>query len=210
MWEKLQEWALTELQEVKRAPFALAVAFAIGAGVSWYVTNWFHSERFAVLEERLAALKERNPDPIVPVTPYDQSIFTKYSLELVMLQDQKIIKQNGSIDAVTIRFSLRNTTFPEAEVHNVFGNIWVDSTFFIDSTLPPYVVGSDRTEWDVQIPTFPKGGVFAPTPIRVKMPGPNERVIIGAQFVSKETNKRDYMWNLTNDNGRPTTVIVRK
>jgi hypothetical protein len=140
----------------------------------------------------------------------DPSTFAKYSLEFAMLQDGKIIKHHGSIDAVTIEFRLVNTTFPQAEIHNVFGNIWIDSAFFLDSTLAPSVAGTDRTEWDVQIPVLPRGGAFAQTSIRVRMPGPNERVIIGAQFVSKETNKRDYMWNLTNDNGRPTTVIVRK
>lgn len=81
MLEKLFEWALQEVQEVKRAPVGLAAAFLIGAGVGWFTTATWFDERIENLSLQIRGL-EREVERLKPPAPpqYDVEINCKQAL----------------------------------------------------------------------------------------------------------------------------------
>ncbi len=134
-----------------------------------------------------------------------------HELHFVLLQDRQVQQLEDGSKAIEIEFRLLNSTSPPAEIHNVFGQIWIDGTYFIGSTLPPARgrSGRPRVEWDIQMAVFPKESVFIPPKIAARMPAPGEELRVGAQFVSKETSKLEYFWKLVNEDGIPKIVFVK-
>ena len=61
MLDLLPEWAVAELRELRRAPFAASVLFFLGLAVGFTVGRWFYSERIEVLNDRIEALQEQDP-----------------------------------------------------------------------------------------------------------------------------------------------------
>ena len=93
----------------------------------------------------------------------------------------------------------------------MFGNLWLDGKYLLASTISPARgrAGVGRVEWDIQVPVFPKEGSFLPPKIVVRMPSPKEEVLVGAQFVSKETQRQEYLWRIVNLDGVSKTVTVK-
>ncbi|GMV23263.1 MAG: hypothetical protein AMXMBFR57_32120 [Acidimicrobiia bacterium] len=132
-----------------------------------------------------------------------------HGLRFVLLTDlQTRLLPDGS-EVIECEFRLLNVSTPPAEVSNIFGHVWIDRASFVGSNLPPArgLPGVGRVEWDIQIPTFPKESVFIPTKIVAKAPQGDAYITIGAQFVSKETDKQEYLWHIRHESG--TRRIVR-
>jgi hypothetical protein len=112
---------------------------------------------------------------------------------------------------IQLDFILRNATRPPDEIHNIFGELWLDSEFVVSFTEQPSrgTPGSGRLEWDIRIPVFPKEGVFKATSIRLRVPPQGKETLVGAQFVSKQTDRQEYMWSIVND-GTAINVSTRK
>jgi hypothetical protein len=134
-----------------------------------------------------------------------------HELRFSLLQDRQVRPLRTGGDAFEVDFRLLNTTSPADEINNVFGQLWVDGAAFITSTLPPArgQSGTPRVEWDIQIPVFPKDGVFIPTRMALRLPPPGHEVLVGAQFVSKETQREEYLWKIINEAGKPKTVVIK-
>jgi hypothetical protein len=41
------------------------------------------------------------------------------------------------------------------------------------------------------------------------MPEPGDEVLVGAQVVSKETQRTEYLWSIVNENGLPKIIIKK-
>jgi hypothetical protein len=134
-----------------------------------------------------------------------------HELRFFLLQDQKVQSLPNIGQIFEIDFRLINSSSPPNELNNIFGNLWLDSTYYINATIPPERTPNTakKVEWDIKIPVFPKEGTFIPAKIFLKMPKPGEEVLVGAQFVSKETQKTEYLWKIVNDNGVRKTVIKK-
>jgi hypothetical protein len=48
-----------------------------------------------------------------------------------------------------------------------------------------------------------------PTKIVARLPPPDGEIAVGAQLVSTETSKQEYLWRVVNDSGTPRVVFVR-
>ena len=110
---------------------------------------------------------------------------------------------------IGVEFRLHNTTTPPAELHNVFGNLWIQDADVTGTTILPSRRQTGRVEWDIQIPVLPKEGWFLPAAVKMRMPLPGRPVRIGAQFVSSETERYEYLWEIENRDNVATTVTVR-
>ncbi|MCX6563427.1 MAG: hypothetical protein NTU60_07455 [Candidatus Aminicenantes bacterium] len=135
----------------------------------------------------------------------------RYELRFFLLQDRQVRSSQAGERAIEVDFRLTNSTSPPEEVHNVFGQLWIDGKHLLASTIPPARghAGAGRVEWDIQIPVFPKEGVFIPPKILVGMPSPEGEILLGAQFVSKETQRQEHLWRIVNDGGAPKIVTVK-
>ena len=69
MWDAFLNWAKTEVAEVKRAPTAIVALLTLGAIGGATAMSFFHSERFAVLEQRIAACQQANAPTATPNLP---------------------------------------------------------------------------------------------------------------------------------------------
>ena len=112
---------------------------------------------------------------------------------------------------IQIDFSLVNSSQPPDEIHNIFGQLWIDAEFVTATSIRPTSghIGSGRLQWDIQIPVFPKGSSFATSSIRLTVPPSGREISIGAQFVSKETEKQEYMWRMVNEAGASKFITVK-
>jgi hypothetical protein len=50
MWDAFQQWAVGEVREVRRAPFAIVVLVVFGFAAGWYVHAFFTSQQIQILE----------------------------------------------------------------------------------------------------------------------------------------------------------------
>lgn len=133
-----------------------------------------------------------------------------HKLRFFLLQDRRV-RPLPDGDAFEMEFRLLNSSSPPSELNNVFGHYWVMGAHIIGATIPPArgEVEGGRVEWDIQIPVFPKGGVFLPAKIAARMPELGSEVLVGAQIVSRETSPSEYLWGIVNDNGVPTIVFKK-
>ena len=85
MWDSIRDWAIREIGEVRRAPVAFALAVGLGALVGYSANEWFHSERFAIMEARLEGLKERpaNASPALVATPEKTDAYPTYPTTVI-------------------------------------------------------------------------------------------------------------------------------
>jgi hypothetical protein len=125
-----------------------------------------------------------------------------YNLHFAMLMDPS---PSPGDDPLQLDFRLSNFTTPPDEVHNIFGTLWIDGEFVIAASLLPVrgkagAVG--HLEWDIQVPVFPKGGTFVAPSIRLRRPPSGKEIVVGAQFVSKETDTQEYLWKIVNYGGQ--------
>jgi hypothetical protein len=175
----------------------------------WEVVQVFHRytpfQRFALL---LGA----------PITVYflylctlGRPPLTLYQVDLFLLQDRQVRKLPSGGETFEIEFRLMNATRPSAEVHNLFGQLWVEGTAFVASSIPPArgANGSGHVEWDIQADVLPKQAAFVPPKIVLRMPDPSGEIMVGAQLVSTETEKEEYLWRVVNENGTPRPVVVK-
>jgi hypothetical protein len=134
-----------------------------------------------------------------------------HDLRLALLSDRVVRQLREGGEAFEIEFILRNSTSPPKEVHNMFANLWMDGQHFIQSIPAPLRGdGSARVQWDLNRPVFPKDSVIVDLPkISVRMPTPGDEVIVGAQIVADEIEKKEYLWKFVNENGSPKIVFVR-
>jgi hypothetical protein len=114
-------------------------------------------------------------------------------------------------EAFEVEFRLLNATSPPREIPNVFGQLWIDGKYLLKSTIPTTRSAAEaaRVEWDIQIPVFPKEGVSIPTKLALRMPRPGDEILVGAQFVSKETERQEYFWGIVNENGVPKALAKK-
>src|SRR5262245_12724070 len=59
MWDWLPKWAQDDLTEMRRAPTAVAILLAMGAGIGWWFTGTIYAERVEVLNQRVALLQDQ-------------------------------------------------------------------------------------------------------------------------------------------------------
>lgn len=134
-----------------------------------------------------------------------------YQLHFVLTTDRQVHRLLIGTDGFEVNFFLRNITSPPEELHNVFGNLWLSGEYFVASTIQSNrgKSGSPRVEWDIQIPVLPKESVLSSATAVLKMPPPGAEILIGAQFVSKETDRQEYLWKIINDAGIPTILFLK-
>ena len=176
----------------------------------WEIVQVFH--RYTTLQKifLISAI------PIILYVLYLLTIgrppLNSFRLHFAMLSSNVIreLKEGGK--SFEIDFSLINISDPPEEIHNIFGNLWVSGEYFVASTIQPARGhrGSSRVEWDLQIPVFPKESAFIPPKSVFKLPPPNAEILIGAQIVSKETEKQQYVWRIVNENGIPKVTVIEK
>lgn len=70
MFDKFWEWAAREVAEVKRAPVAILMVLSVGGALGWWLSGYFYAERFAVMEQRLNALKDAPDTQQSDVAPF--------------------------------------------------------------------------------------------------------------------------------------------
>lgn len=175
----------------------------------WEVVQVFHRytpfQRFALVLGAPITLY------VVYLCTIGRPPLTLYQVDLFLLQDRQVRTLRSGGDAFEIDFRLLNATSPPAEVHNLFGQLWVESTAFVSSTIPP-ARGANSVgpvEWDIRAPVLPKQTTFVPPKIVLRLPEPSGEVLVGAQLVSGETDKEEYLWRIVNENGMPKTIAVR-
>lgn len=134
-----------------------------------------------------------------------------YRLHFSLLQNRQVRLWHDGTESFQMDFMLVNLTKPSQEVHNIFGTLWIDGAHFIASSSPPSrgYMGAPRVEWDMLIPILPREAAFEPASSVVRMPRPGEEVLVGAQFVSKETEKQEYFWHMVNDSGVPKAIFIK-
>lgn len=134
-----------------------------------------------------------------------------HALRFFLLSDRQIKKVAEGAEVIELDFRLMNSSVPPAELSNIFGHIWIDRASFVASSLPPArgLAGPGHVEWDIQIPVLPREGAFAPTRIAAQLPGPGKEIVVGGQFVSKETDRQEYMWHIKNEGGDLKIVEVK-
>jgi hypothetical protein len=175
----------------------------------WEVVQVFH--RYTVFQKIALIIGSPITLYVAYLCTLGRPPLTVHELRFSLLQDRQVRPLLTGGEAFEVEFRLINATSPPEEVNNLFGQLWVDGTAFVTSTIPPArgQSGAARVEWDLQIPVFPKEGVFIPARIALRMPPPGGEVLVGAQFVSKETTRAEYLWKIVNEAGKPRTVVVK-
>ncbi len=175
----------------------------------WEIVQVFH--RFSTIQKIVLIIA-------IPIILYVLYLITigrppliSYRIHFALLSDNEIHQLIEGGDSFEIDFRLLNVSDPPEEVHNVFGNLWLAGEYFVASTIQPArgERGSKRIEWDIQIPVFPKESSFLPAKSVLKIPLPNEEILVGAQFVSKETEKQEYLWKIINNSGCPKVIVIK-
>jgi hypothetical protein len=137
-----------------------------------------------------------------------------YELRLVALNGRELEQVPGMVGSgVKVDFVLINGSKPEVEMHNVAGQLWTETSHLVaalgESRPPQNRRSADRTEYDIDLPVFPKTASSRLPTFFYRLPEPNERILLGAQIVSTETDKQEYLWNVVNDGGHPRVVTLR-
>jgi len=105
--------------------------------------------------------------------------------------------------------ALVNLTKPPQELRDIIGNLWTDGEHFIESSGPPNRMGTERIEWDIKIPVFGPKMPRALVSFIATMPGFGDEVVVGAEFVSRETGKQEYLWHMIDEGGIPKTIFLK-
>jgi hypothetical protein len=176
---RIDRWAYRKRQEAPIVSLSLVLVIGAIVGAAVAATIWF------------TAVAVRPPE---------------HRLTFAMLREPSV-----SGDVFQVGFMLTNSSHPPDEINNVFGTLWVDAEFVTAVTIPPArgVVGTGRLEWDVRTEVLPKGSVFALTEIRFRAPPAGREFLIGAQFVSKQTDKKEYLWRVVSDGKVPRFVTEK-
>jgi len=176
----------------------------------WEVIQVFH--RYTTFQKTALILA-------VPVLVYAAYLVTigrpplvLFQTRFSMLVDKQVRPLRIGGDAFEVEFRLINLTSPPDEIHNVFGQLWMDGSLIVATTIQPSrgQPGEQRVEWDIQIPVFPKQGAFIPAKVAFRLPTSGSDITVGAQFVSKETSRDEYIWRIINNGGVPEAVSVRQ
>jgi hypothetical protein len=201
-----------------------AVVLSFFGAVGWLIKKWY-TRNEATIDSRAYRWRRESPVLSLVVVLFVGAVVgaaffaaiwfaviarqaPSYRLTFHLLKDEKSIKID---EPLQIDFVLVNLTTPHDEVHNVVGQLWIDAEFVTSVTMPPSrgKVGAGRLEWDIRIPVFPQKATFAGPSMLVRMPPRNREILIGAQFVSKETEPTEYMWKIVNENGLPKFITVK-
>jgi hypothetical protein len=132
-----------------------------------------------------------------------------YHLQLSLLQDRKVHEENDGSLSFQMNLLLVNLTQPSHELHDIIGNLWTDGEHFIMSSGTPNRAGTERVEWNFEIPLLREQMNRALASFIVRMPGFGDEVLVGAEFVSKETKKQEYLWHLVNERGIPKAIFIK-
>jgi hypothetical protein len=132
-----------------------------------------------------------------------------FDVALQPLSDGVLRSFNGIPEpAVKVDLLLRNASEPQAELHNVTGQVWA-KTDYLSATFKQHgVLYSERrergqVEFDLRFPVLSKmSHSWLPSWI-FRLPPPGGSAEFGAQIVSAETNYRQYRWRLVNRGGKP-------
>jgi hypothetical protein len=138
----------------------------------------------------------------------------RYELRLMALNGRELEQVPGVVGSgVKVDFVLINGSDPQADMHNVAGQLWTETNHLVaapgERRAPQNRRSADRTEYDINFPVFPKTASSHLPTFFYRLPEANERIPLGTQVVSAETDKQEYLWNVVNDGGHPRVVTVR-
>jgi hypothetical protein len=109
---------------------------------------------------------------------------------------------------IKVQMHLSNNTYPATELENVTGQVWTESKYLIATfrSSPsdhPWIADGARLQYLLRYPVFSKmSGEWLPTLV-FDLPPPGQKIMFGAQIVSKTTDYTQYIWGLVNENGKP-------
>lgn len=171
----------------------------------------------ATLFRGLTRLKKLTLVLALPIVAYAACLATilrppevAYQIPFFLMTDRQVHHLVTGSDGFQVDFFVHNMSSPPEEVHNVFGNIWISGEYLVTSNIAPSrgKPGGSRVEWDIMIPVFPKESIFSSASAVLRMPSPGAEILVGAQLVSKETDRQQYLWKIGNEKGAPAIVIV--
>jgi hypothetical protein len=112
-------------------------------------------------------------------------------------------------DGIKVEMILRNESFPDAQLDNVAGQLWVQTKHLIATIkrtpldYPWEKDGNERAQYRIWYSVLPKMGYeWLPTLV-FALPPEGDTANFGAQIVSKTTDYRQFRWSLSNKDGKP-------
>lgn len=127
--------------------------------------------------------------------------------------DKDVRSFPGVGDGFRVGFDLRNSSTPQTELRNVFGQVWTHDDYLI-AVFRERGVSFDeqrangRLRVNFNFPVLAKTAFVRFPTLYFRLPEPGREIIFGAQITSTEIDKQQYYWKIVNDAGRPRFIIV--